>query len=364
MRIESIESHLLRLPLPHPIQSASSRGRKLDSIVMLVVFLKSDAEHTGMGYAWTLQGGGRAMKTIVDDDLGPSLLGEDPMDHERLWNQLYWQMQSVGRHGLVIQAQSALDLALWDLKGKAAGLPLWKLLGGRRPSAPAYGSDGGWIWMSVEEMLAAARGYLEQGLRGIKLKVGLDDPAQDLARMRQMRKALGDDVWIAVDANQKWDFPTALRMGREFEQLGFAWFEEPMLCEDPEGHARLAEKLDIPIALGETLASRYEIAAYLRRDAVDVVQPDLCRVGGITEFLRIATLADAAHRPVEPHLMMETSVHLACALPGIGRVEYMPWLSAAFDEPLRIENGLLLPPDGPGLGLSVPDAVVEQYHCS
>lgn len=364
MRIESITTHLLRLPLPRPIQSASSRGRRLEHIVMFVAFLETDGDHTGMGYAWTLQGGGRAMKAIVDDDLAPSLIGEHPLDHERLWNKLYWQMQSVGRHGLVIQAQSALDLALWDLKGKAAGLPLWKLLGGARTSTLAYGSDGGWISMSVDEMLAAAEDYLSQGLRGIKLKVGLDNPADDLARMRQMRKSLGDHVWIAVDANQKWDFPTALRMGREFEQLGFAWFEEPMICEDPEGHARLAEKLDIPIALGETLASRHEIAAYLRRDAVDIVQPDLCRVGGITEFLKIAALADAAHRPVEPHLMMETSIHLACALPGVAGVEYMPWLTAAFAEPPRLHEGQLLPPDGPGLGLSVPDAVIQRYECT
>src|SRR5206468_4262191 len=163
-------------------------------------------------------GGGRAAQVLVEDDLGPALVGEDPLDHERLWQKLYWRVQSIGRRGLVMQAPAALDLALGDLKGKVARWAPYKLPGCDRHSA-------------------------------------------------------------AVDANQRWDFPTALRMGREFQRLGCAWFEEPMTCEDPAGHARLAEALDIPIALGETLQSRFEIQHYLLRDAVDIVQPDLTRVG-------------------------------------------------------------------------------------
>jgi L-alanine-DL-glutamate epimerase-like enolase superfamily enzyme len=365
MQITSVDVQLLELPLARPIVAAATSGKRGaagTSIFMPVVSVETDEGLSGLGYAWSVRVGGRAMLTTLRDDLVGVLIGEDPLDHERLWQKMYWQTQSIGRHGLVIQAQSALDLALWDLKGKAAGQPLYKLLGGLRQSAPIYGSDGGWLNMSVDEMLKAADEYLSQGMRGIKLKVGHDDPLTDRNRVRQVREALGPDTWIAVDANQKWDYPTALRMGREFEQLGCIWYEEPMICADVVGHARLATKLDIPIALGETLGSRYEIDAFLRANAVDIVQPDLTRVGGITEFLKVAVLASTAGRPVEPHLMMEASVHLACALPGVEGLEYMPWLTPAFAESPRLENGELVVPDAPGLGLEISPKAMEQYR--
>lgn len=365
MRIQTIESQLLELPLERPIVAALTSGTRGDpcrTIFMSTVRLVADDGLAGEGYAWCIGGGGRAMLSVIRDDLSPKLLGEDPLDHERLWEKLYWQTQSIGRHGLVTQALSAVDLALWDLKGKACSQPLYKLLGGMRTSAPVYGSDGGWLNMSVAEILAAAEEYLRQGMRGIKMKVGHDDPRVDLSRVREVRQALGDDTWIAVDANQKWDFPTALRMGREFEQLGCAWYEEPMICEDVSGHARLADKLDIPIALGETLGSRYEFDAYLRANAVDIVQPDITRVGGITEFLKIIALCSAARRPVEPHLMMEASLHLAGAFPNVTGLEYMPCLTTAFEDPPRLENGELQVPSGPGLGLQISKKAIEKFR--
>ena len=365
MRITTIESQLLELPLQRPVAAAISsgdRGSARQTIFMAIVWVNTDSDLTGLGYAWALVGGGKAMLSVIQDDLAPAIVGEDPLDHERLWQKLYWQTQFIGRHGLVANARSALDLAVWDLKGKAAGQPLYKLLGGARESSPIYGSDGGWLNMSVDEVLAAAGEYLAQGMRGIKLKVGHDDPRIDVQRVSQIRQALGDDAWIAVDANQKWDYATALRMGREFEQLGIVWFEEPMICEDPAGHARLAARLEIPVALGETLGSRFEIDAYLRADAVEIVQPDITGVGGITEFIKIVAMCSAAHRPVEPHLMMEASVHLACGLPGVVGLEYMPWLTAGFAESPRIENGQMVPPQTPGLGLEISAKAMEQYR--
>ncbi len=362
LRIVSVRSELLQLPLARPVLSGSSRAGALEAVWMLAVRVATNQGLDGLGFAYFLQGGGRAARALVEDDLAPALIGEAPLDHERLWQQLYWRFQSVGRRGLVMQAQSTLDLALWDLKGKVAGLPLHRLLGGSRASAPVYGSDGGWLWMSVEEMVATAREYLAQGMIGTKLKVGHDDHRVDVRRVAAVREALGDEVWLAVDANQRWDYPTALRAGREFERLGCAWFEEPMTCEDPAGHGRLAGALDIPIALGETLQSRCEIQDYLLRDAVDVVQPDLTRIGGLTEWLKVAQFAEALHRPVWPHLMMEVSVQLACGLPGVSAVEYMPWLTPAFANPPRIEAGRMLPPDGPGLGLELDPVARERFR--
>lgn len=365
MKIARVNSFLLELPLTRPVVAAISsgdRGSAANTIFMPCVSISTDDGLEGIGFAWCIGGGGRAMLTVLQEDLSPALLGEDPLDHERLWQKLYWKTQGIGRHGLVTQAISAVDLAIWDLKGKATGLPLYKLLGGVRDRAPIYGSDGGWLNMSVAEILAAAEEYLAQQMRGIKLKVGHDDPRIDVQRVREVRRELGDDVWIAVDANQKWDFPTALRMGREFEQLGCVWFEEPLICEDVMGHSRLAERLEIPIALGETLGSRFEIDAYLRADAVEIVQPDITRVGGITEFFKIIAMCGAAQRNVEPHLMMEASVHLACGLPGVVGLEYMPWLTAAFTNPPQIVDGQMLAPQTPGLGLEFSPEAIERYR--
>jgi len=197
---------------------------------------------------------------------------------------------------------------------------------------------------------------------GVKMKIGHEDPKVDIQRVREVRKALGDDAWIAVDANQKWDFPTAMWVGRALEQLGVAWFEEPLLCEDIPGHARLAAALDIPIAMGETLGSRFEFDAYLRAGAVDILQPDIVRVGGITEMVKVVTLADAAQLPVAPHHMMESTIQVACGVMGSGPIEYMPWVAGAFAEPARITNGNMMPPQEPGLGLEIPGEILQRYR--
>src|ERR1700681_2667883 len=197
MRITQLDSQLLRLPLARPLRAPreGDRAGQLDHVFMLVVYLDTDAGHRGLGFAYALQGGARALKVIADDDIAPLLLGEDPLDHERLGRKVYWRLQTIGRRGLVAQVYSAVDLALWDIKGKCAGLPLYKLLGGARESAPVYGSDTRWVWMSPEEIVEASRPYLEQGMMGIKVKVGGPNPDTDAERLTRVREALGEDVW-------------------------------------------------------------------------------------------------------------------------------------------------------------------------
>ena len=365
MKITKVRVELLRMPLPRPMQAASSSDKKggpVSKVNMPVVFITTEDGTTGLGYSWSLLGGDTATRCILQDDFAPLLIGEDALDHERLWHKLYRRMQTGGRRGLVTQAQSAVDLALWDIKGKIAGLPVYKLLGGRRESAPVYYSDGGWLYMSVSEMVAAFEEYLALGMFGVKMKIGHADYRTDIERVRGVRKALGDKAWIAVDANQKWDYPTAVRVGRELEQLGVAWFEEPLLCEDIPGHARLAAELDIPIAMGETLGSPYEFGAYLRSNAVDILQPDIIRIGGITEMVKVVTLAEVANLPVEPHHMMESTIHVACGVMESGSIEYMPWVASAFAEPMQIKNGQMLPPQKPGLGLEIPEETIRRFR--
>ena len=365
MKIKEVRAELLRMPLPRPMQSGSSSGAKggpVENIFMPLAIITTESGISGTGYGWTLLGGASAIKCIIEDDFAPLLIGEDALDNERLWTKLNKRLQSVGRAGVVNQAQAAVDLALWDIKGKASNLPVYKLLGGTRESAPVYGSDGGWLYLSVEEMLTSFEEYLDQGMMGVKMKLGHADPRIDIDRVSQVRNALCDEVWIATDANQKWDYPTALWVGRELEQLGVAWFEEPLWCDDVSNHARLADSLDIPIAIGETLGSRFEFDAYIRSDAADILQPDICRVGGITEMIKVVTMAQVAGRPLAPHHMMESTIHVACGVMDSGPIEFMPWVSSAFSEPVKIENGQMFPPQNPGLGLEITEAVITKYQ--
>jgi L-alanine-DL-glutamate epimerase-like enolase superfamily enzyme len=358
MRIDRIDCRLLKVPLSRPRASpAESAAGRHNHISVLLVRLGVDAGLTGLGFAYTLQGSGRALFAVAVDDISPLLNGEDPRDHERLGAKAYWALQTVGRRGLVQQAWSAFDVALWDTKAKAANMPLYKLLGGARESAPVYGSDTAWLWMSPGQIIDASRPYLDQGMMGIKVKIGAG-PESDAARMAALREAFGDDAWLAVDANERYDYGTALAMGRFLqEEVGADWFEEPISCEDVEGHARLAAKLDVPIAGGEMLFGFDEFSAYLNLAALDVVQPDVTRVGGITAWLKAAALAERHGHPVSPHLLPEIGVHLGCGVPNVTAVEYMPWLYPLFTAPPRIEMGRLVPPPEPGLGLEVdPDA--------
>jgi L-talarate/galactarate dehydratase len=363
VRITQLESELLRLPMTRPVTAGDDERGRLDHLFILIVYLDTDAGHRGLGYAYSLASGGRALKVIADDDLAPLIVGEDPLDHERLGAKVYRRLQGIGRAGLVAHAYSAVDIALWDLKGKAAGLPLYKLLGGARESAPAYASDTGWLWMTPEEIIEASQPYIEQGLMGIKLKVGNADPEVDAERVTRIREALGEDIWLGVDANQRYDYGTALSMGHFFEEeVGADWFEEPISCEDVEGHVRLADKLEIAIAAGESLYSRDEFRSYLQRGALDIIQPDITRVGGLTAFLKITAACEDHHRPLAPHLFPELAVHLACGLPEVRMIEYMPWLYPIFVEPPALAKGRLVPPQRGGIGLEIRPDAVEKYR--
>ncbi len=362
MRITRADCQLLHVPTtPSRSSPAEERAGRLGHIVVLLVQLETDAGLTGIGVAYVLQGSGRALHAIAIDDLTPLVLGEDPLDHERLAAKFHLRMQSVGRRGLVTQAYSAFDLAFWDLKGKAANMPLYKLLGGARESSEVYGSDTAWVWMSPEQMVEASRTYLAQGI-GIKVKVGAN-AEQDYDRLHRLRETLGDDVWIAVDANQRYDYSTALAMGQFYEEeIGVAWFEEPISCDDVEGHRRLAERLEVPIAAGETLFGLDEIERYLDRSALGVLQPDVTRLGGLTPTLECIALAKRYRCPVAPHLMPEVAVHLACGLPQVTMVEWMPWQYPLYERAPRIAEGRIAPLPDPGLGLTLNVNAVAKYR--
>jgi len=345
------------LPLATPISDAkvlTGRQQAMTEVVMLFAELQTADGHEGLGFSYAKRAGGPGQFAHAKE-VAPVLIGEDPSDIGRLWNKLCWAGASVGRSGLATQALGAFDVALYDLKARRAGLSLAKLLGSWRDSVACYNTSGGFLHTPLDQLLVNAAASRERGIGGIKLKVGQPDRALDIRRVEAVRKHLGDDRPLMVDANQQWDRPTAQRMCRVFEDFNLVWIEEPLDAYDHEGHAALAAAFDTPIATGEMLTSAAEHADLIRHRAADVLMPDAPRVGGITPFLKIAAQAEAAGLMLAPHFAMELHVHLAAAYPSEPWVEHFDWLEPLFNERLEIRDGRMLVPTRPGLGLSLSE---------
>jgi L-alanine-DL-glutamate epimerase-like enolase superfamily enzyme len=345
------------LPLATPISDAkvlTGRQKPMTEIAMLFAEVKTASGHEGLGFSYSKRAGGPGQFAHAKE-IAPALLGEDPSDIAKLWNKLCWAGASVGRSGLSTQAIGAFDVALYDLKAKRAGLSLAKLLGSYRDSVPCYNTSGGFLHTPLEQLLVNAAASVERGIGGIKLKVGQPDKALDIRRVEAVRKHLGDDVPLMVDANQQWDRPAAQRMCRTFEDFNLVWIEEPLDAYDHEGHAALAAQFDTPIATGEMLTSAAEHGELIRHRAADYLMPDAPRVGGITPFLKIAAQAEHAGLMLGPHFAMELHVHLAAAYPTEPWVEHFDWLEPLFNERLEIKGGRMLVPTRPGLGISLSE---------
>ena len=353
--VRHVQLSTATLPLSTPISDAkvfTGRQRPMTEVVFLFAEISTAQGHTGMGFSYSKRAGGPAQYAHAKE-VAEGLIGEDPNDIARVYDKLLWAGASVGRSGVATQALAAIDVALWDLKAKRAGLPLAKLLGAHRDSVRTYNTSGGFLNASLEEVRDRATRSLEEGIGGIKIKVGLPDSAEDLRRVAGVREHIGADVPLMVDANQQWDRATALRMGRRLEEFDLVWIEEPLDAYDAEGHAQLAAALDTPIATGEMLASVAEHVRLIDARACDIIQPDAPRVGGITQFLRLAALADQRGLDLAPHFAMEIHLHLAAAYPREPWVEHFDWLDPLFEERLETRDGRMLVPDRPGLGVTL-----------
>ncbi|MBB6562439.1 L-alanine-DL-glutamate epimerase-like enolase superfamily enzyme [Acidovorax soli] len=345
------------LPLANPISDAkvlTGRQKPMTEIAMLFAEIETKDGHKGLGLSYSKRAGGPGQFAHAKE-IAPALIGEDPSDISRLWTKLCWAGASVGRSGMSTQAIGAFDVALYDLKARRAGLSLSKLLGSQRDSVQCYNTSGGFLHTPIEQLVVNAGASIERGIGGIKLKVGQPDRALDIQRVETVRKHLGEQVPLMVDANQQWDRPTAQRMCRIFEEFNLVWIEEPLDAYDFEGHAALAATFDTPIATGEMLTSAAEHGELIRHRAADYLMPDAPRVGGITPFLKIAGQAEHAGLSLGPHFAMELHVHLAAVYATEPWVEHFDWLEPLFNERLEIKNGRMLVPTRPGLGLSLSE---------
>ncbi|MGH3500056.1 MAG: L-talarate/galactarate dehydratase [Nocardioidaceae bacterium] len=358
-RIREVKLSLVYLPLKKPISDAkvtTGKQRPLTEIAFLIARIQGDDGLDGLGFSYSKRAGGPGMYAHAKE-VAPELIGENPNDIQRIWHKLVWAGASVGRSGIATQAVAALDIALWDMKAKRADLSLAQLLGAHRDSVRCYNTSGGYLSMSLEEVLDNAQASLDRGIGGIKLKVGQPDLATDIRRLEAVREKLGDDIPLMVDANQQWDRTAGIRAARAMEQFGLEWIEEPLDAYDAAGHAAFAATLDTPIATGEMLCSVAEHAELIRVGAADFVQPDAPRVGGITPFLRICALADHHHLRLAPHFAMEIHLQLAATYPGEPWVEHFEWLEPMFNERLEVAGGRMMVPARPGLGLTLSEQV-------
>ncbi|MCR1162011.1 mandelate racemase/muconate lactonizing enzyme family protein [Paenarthrobacter sp. UW852] len=353
--IRHIKLSTATLPLTVPISDAkvfTGRQKPMTEVVFLFAEITTEQGHTGLGFSYSKRAGGPAQYAHAKE-VAEGIIGEDPNDIGKIYTKLLWAGASVGRSGVATQALAAIDIALYDLKAKRAGLPLAKLLGSYRDSVQTYNTSGGFLNATLDEVKERATQSIDDGIGGIKIKVGLPDSKEDLRRVAGIREHIGWDVPLMVDANQQWDRATALRMGRQLEEFNLVWIEEPLDAYDFEGHAHLAQVLDTPIATGEMLASVAEHKGLINANSCDIIQPDAPRVGGITQFLRLVALADERGLGLAPHFAMEIHLHLAAAYPREPWVEHFDWLDPLFEERLETKNGRMIVPDRPGLGVTL-----------
>jgi L-alanine-DL-glutamate epimerase-like enolase superfamily enzyme len=354
--IASVTLSRVDLPLSTPISDAkvlTGRQKPLTSVSMLFAEITTEQGLEGVGFTYSKRAGGPGQYAHARE-VAPEMIGEDPSDIQRLWTRLVWAGASVGRSGLATQAIAAMDIALWDLKAKRAGLPLAKLLGAHRDAVDCYNTSGGFLSAPLEEVLDNTRAARAAGIGGIKIKVGHPDHRVDLARVEAVREELGDFP-LMVDANQQWNRGSAARMGRLLDRFDLVWIEEPLDAYDVRGHADLARELATPIATGEMLTSPAEHEALIQAGAVGFMQPDAPRVGGITPFLDVMAQGRRAGVRMAPHFAMEIHLHLAAAYELDPWVEHFDWLQPLFEERLETAGGRMLVPDRPGLGCTISE---------
>jgi L-talarate/galactarate dehydratase len=354
-KIERIKLSLCYLPLAQPISDAkvlTGRQKPLTEIAFIFCEIKTRDGLDGFGFGYSKRAGGPGLYAHAKE-IAPNLIGQDPNDIAKLWTHLMWAGASMGRSGLTSQAIAPFDIALWDMKAKRAGLSVAKLIGAQRESIACYNTSGGYLNMPLPEVLDNVAACRAKGIGGIKIKVGQPDLSVDVKRVAAVRELLGASFPLMVDANQQWDRPKAQRACRALEPFDLTWIEEPLDAYDIEGHAALAATFDTAIATGEMLTSFSEHAQLIMAGASDFVQPDAPRVGGITPFLQIMNLADFKGRKLAPHFAMEIHVHLAACFPQEPWLEHFEWLEPLFNERMQLQDGRMIVPTTPGLGLSL-----------
>ena len=348
MKIARIDTALASIPLARPVITPIHH---IDAIDNVLVTVASDAGIEGIAYLWCFgKDKARALAALVHD-LGRVVIGADPRQTGALWTRMWNEANFLGRAGATMFAQSALDTAIWDIKARAAGEPLWRMLGGSPTPIPAY-ANGLFLSDPLDAVIAEARAYVTAGFRGVKMRTGSRQAHSDIERVEAIREAIGPHTALMIDVVQGWSAEHAIRVGREIARFDITWIEDPVAFDDHRAMAQVAAALDIPLCAGENDYGCKGFARLIDGACIDIAMADLQRAGGVTEWLRIATLAQTRGLPITSHVFHEVSLHLMATLARPYWMEHMGWWEGLFNEPVRLTDGCLVPPERPGIGMT------------
>ena len=386
MRITAVKCLQLKFPYEQPIYDALFKAGHRQA---LLVEVHTDEGICGIGEAASFGGPMSSTAEVIENELAPRIIGEDPFCVERIWRKLYYRSWQHGRGGIVVCAISGLDIALWDIIGQKTNTPLYKLLGGYTDKVTAYASGGFYRRdKGTKQIAQEMKLYVEQGFKAVKMKVGRNKTAmnplevmpdndftyslaEDLERVAAVREAIGPDIKLLVDANAAWDQQTALKMGKEFDKLDVYLIEEPVCTDNHSASNLLVQNIVAKIGGYETEQLSFNFDQLIKNESVDVVQPDLSWAGGITECRKIANMAYVSHKEFAPHcfssaVLLAASLHMLCAVPNAGLLEFDRNPNGLREEivknPLRIdEEGCVSVSQEPGLGLELDYDKIEKY---
>ena len=362
-KIGKVAVHLVSLPVSGGYADAT---RAVESVGYTIVRITTDQGLEGIGITYH-EVGGEATKALIERNMAPRLIGRDPLETEVIWQEFFGYLRGVGRKGLMFCALSAVDIALWDLKGKIFDTPLYKLLGGNKQRVPVY-SSGGWTSYSDDELVDEMTRMVRQGYRTIKFKVGVEgaaNPRRDAVRVRKVRDAVGPDIKLLIDANNCWDAATAVQFANTVRECGIFFMEEPVFADDIPGLARFKRGTDIPLATGEHEYTKFGARDLVLAEAADVVQLDGARAGGYTEMLKIAAITQAWNLKFAPHAMENIHLHLVSAVPNALFLErlflFEEVTAGVFKDAPKPVDGFMSIPDLPGLGLELEMDFIREH---
>jgi L-alanine-DL-glutamate epimerase-like enolase superfamily enzyme len=360
MIIEDVRITLLRTPFVEmpALQAGFDRDREI-----LVVEIETKSGHVGLGYQLYLREGFRTVKACLEELMIPRIMGRNASDVEGIWRDLWRSCYADGRMGANMLAQSAIDVALWDIVGQAANMPLHRLWGHYRDEIPVYGS-GCWRGLGGDGMAEKAKRFVDQGYGAIKMQVGhIWDERTDVDNVRKVRDAVGPDIDIMVDVNMAWTADKAILMGRRLQEYDIYWLEEPVIADDFAGYFRIADALDTRVVGGETHFTRYDLRPFFENPKIPILQPDVVR-GGLTELRKIAAIADTWGMQMAPHLFPELMVQVMASIPNGLIIEDMGLLSDIWVDWARPDAGMMKAPEKPGHGLKIKDEIMRDCAVS